>query len=35
MSYCMYIVQQLNLVYPLTNWTEAKDLISKTDTISL
>ena len=28
MSYCVYIVQQLNLAYPLTNWTEAKDLFS-------
>ena len=29
MSYCMYIVRQLNLTYPPTNWTEAKDLFSK------
>ena len=29
MSYCMYIVRQLNLRYPPTNWAEAKDLFSK------
>ena len=28
MSYCMYIVRKLNLIYPPTNWTEAKDLFS-------
>ena len=28
MSYCVHIVQQLNLTYPLTNWTEAKHLFS-------
>ena len=27
-SYCVHIVQQLNLTYPLTNWTEAKHLFS-------
>ena len=26
MSYCMYIVRQLNLTYPPINWTDAKDL---------
>ena len=35
MSYCMYIVRQLNLTYPPTNWTEAKDLFSKINERSL
>ena len=35
MSYCMYIVRQLNLTYPPTNWTEAKDLLSKINERSL
>ena len=29
MSWCMYIVSELNLTYPPTNWTQAKDLFSK------
>ena len=24
MSYCMYVVRQLNLTYPPTNWTEVR-----------
>ena len=35
MSYCTYILRQLNLTYPPINWTEAKDLFSKIDERSL